>query len=152
MLFRPFEGIGLEQASDALGDVIPIKRATPRGRSDGAATWAESLKGLVKKQKQIKRGKKIVAVVGSEFLLNSGGDHDREALLDLMKSEIDLSVLVSDSETLVDGAARVADVSLKLSDMNGTPLIQGQHPWTENFVITMKASNGALTLRLVPMV
>ena len=73
-------------------------------------------------------------------------------MLGLMKSEIDLSVLVSDSGTPLESGARAADVSLKLSDMNGTPLLEGQHPWTEYFVITANALNGALTLRLVPMV
>jgi KaiC/GvpD/RAD55 family RecA-like ATPase len=63
MFFRPFEGIGLERASGALGEVIPIKQATPRGGSNGSWTWAESLKDLVKRQKA-KRGQKIVAVVG----------------------------------------------------------------------------------------
>jgi KaiC/GvpD/RAD55 family RecA-like ATPase len=152
MFFKPFEGIGLEQASSALGDLIPIRQVRPRGRSNGAETWAKSLKGLVKKQKEAKNGKKIVAVVGSEFLLNASGEGDREALLELMKSEIDLSVLVSDSETPIESAARVASVSLKLSDINGTPLLQAQLPWTEYFVITADASNGSLTLRLVPMV
>ena len=118
----------------------------------GQETWAESLKDLVKKQKEARRGKKVVAVVGSEFLLNAGGEDDREALLELMKSEIDLSVLVSDSETPLESAARVADVSLKLSEMNGTPLLQAQLPWTEYFAITAKPLNGGLKLRLVPMV
>jgi hypothetical protein len=149
--FRPFEGIGLEKASCVLGDVIPIKQATPRGGSNGSETWAESLKDLVK-QKGAEREQKIVAVVGSDFLLNAGGEEDREAMLGLMKSEIDLSVLVSDSGTPLESGARAADVSLKLSDMNGTPLLEGQHPWTEYFVITANALNGALTLRLVPMV
>jgi KaiC/GvpD/RAD55 family RecA-like ATPase len=152
MFFRPFEGIGLEKASGALGDVIPIRQLRPRGGGDGSQTWTESLKDLVKKQKGAKRGQKIVAVVGSEFLLNAGGEEDREALLELMKSDIDLSVLISDSETPLESGARAADVSLKLSDINGTPLLEGQLPWTEYFVITANALNGALTLRLVPMV
>jgi KaiC/GvpD/RAD55 family RecA-like ATPase len=152
LFFRPFEGIGLEKASGALGEVIPIMQVRQRGGNNGSATWAESLKGLVKKQKGAKRGQKIVAVVGSDFLLNSGGEEDREALLELMKSEIDLSVLVSDSETPLESGARAADVSLKLSDINGTPLLEGQLPWTEYFVITANALDGALTLRLVPMV
>jgi len=152
MFFRPFEGIGLEKASAALGEVIPIRQATPRRGSNGSGTWAESLKDLVKRQRGAKRGQKIVAVVGSDFLLNAGGEEDREALLELMKSEIDLSVLVSDSETPLESGARAADVSLRLSDINGTPLLEGQLPWTEYFVITANALNGTLTLRLVPMV
>jgi len=152
MFFRPFEGIGLEKASGALGDVIPIRQARPRGGSNGSETWAESLRDLVKKQKRAKRGQKTFAVVGSEFLLNAGGKEDREALLELMKSEIDLSVLVSDGETPLESAARGADVSLKLSSLNGTPLLEGQLPWTEYFVIAANALNGALMLRLVPMV
>jgi KaiC/GvpD/RAD55 family RecA-like ATPase len=152
MFFRPFEGIGLEKASSALGEVIPIRQARPRAGSNGSGTWAESLRGLVKRQKGAKSGQKIVAVVGSEFILNAGGEEDKEALLELMKSEIDLSVLVSDGETSLEGGARAADVSLKLSDINGTPLLEGQLPWTEYFVITTNAVNGALTLRLVPMV
>jgi hypothetical protein len=152
LFFRPFEGIGIEKASGALGEVIPIKQAGPRGGSNGSGTWAESLKDLVKKQKGAKRGQKIVAVVGSEFLLNAGEEEDREALLELMKSEIDLSVMVSDSETSPESGAQAADVSLKLTDINGTSLLEGQLPWTEFFVITANALNGALTLRLVPMV
>jgi KaiC/GvpD/RAD55 family RecA-like ATPase len=152
MFFRPFEGIGLEKASGALGEVIPIRQARPRAGSNGSGTWAESLRGLVKREKGAKSGQKIVAVVGSEFILNAGGEEDKEALLELMKSEIDLSVLVSDGETSLEGGARAADVSLKLSDINGTPLLEGQLPWTEYFVITTNAVNGALTLRLVPMV
>jgi KaiC/GvpD/RAD55 family RecA-like ATPase len=153
LFFRPFEGIGLEKASGALGEVIPIRQAGPRGGGgNGSGTWAESLKVLVKRQKGAKRGQKIVAVVGSDFLLNAGGEDDREALLELMKSEIDLSVLVSDSETPLESGARAADVSLKLSEINGTPLLEGQLPWTEFFVITANALAGALTLRLVPMV
>jgi KaiC/GvpD/RAD55 family RecA-like ATPase len=152
LFFRPFEGIGLEKASGALGEVIPIRQATPRRGGNGSGTWAESLKDLVKRQKGAKRGQKIVAVVGSEFLLNAGGEEDREALLELMKSEIDLSVLVSDTETPLESGARAADLSLKLSDINGTPLLEGQLPWTEYFVITANALNGALTIRLVPMV
>jgi KaiC/GvpD/RAD55 family RecA-like ATPase len=151
MFFRPFEGIGLEKASGALGDVIPIRQARPRGGGDGSKTWAESLKGLVKKQKGARPGQKIVVVVGSEFL-NADGEEDREALLELMKSEIDLSVLVSDSETPLESGAQAADVSLKLSDINGVPLLEGQLPWTEYFVIAANALNGDLTLRLVPMV
>jgi GvpD gas vesicle protein len=152
MFFRPFEGIGLGKASGALGDLIPIKQARPRGESNGSETWAESLKDLVKKQKRAKRGQKIVAVLGSDFLLNAGGEEDRKALLELMKSEIDLSVLVSDSETPLESGARAADISLKLSDMNGILLLEGQRPRTEYFVITANALNGALMLRLVPMV
>jgi KaiC/GvpD/RAD55 family RecA-like ATPase len=152
MFFKPFEGIGVEQARGALGDVIPITQVAPRKGRNGAEKWANSLKDLVNRQQESKRGKKVVAVVGSEFLLNAGGEDDREALLELMKSEIDLSVLVSDSEAPFESAARVADVSLKLSEINGTPVLEGQLPWTEYFAITVKALNGGLTLRLVPMV
>jgi KaiC/GvpD/RAD55 family RecA-like ATPase len=152
MFFRPFGGIGLEKAGAALGEVIPIKQARPRVGSDGTETWAESLKELVRKQKNAKRGKRIVMVISSEFLLNAGGEDDKEALWEFMKSEIDLSVIVSGSGTPLESAARVADMSLKLSEVNGTPLLQAQLPWTEYFVVTAKAWNGVLKLALVPMV
>jgi KaiC/GvpD/RAD55 family RecA-like ATPase len=152
IFFRPFEGVGLKQARGALGEVIPFERTKPRGRSEGVKTWAESLRELVQEQKEATRGKRSVVVIGSEFILNTGGEDDTEALLELMKSEIDQSVIVSDSGKPLESAARVTDVSLELSDINGTSLLRAQLPWTEYFVITANDRNGVLAFGLVPMV
>ena len=37
--------------------------------------------------------------------------------------------------------SRAADVSLRLSDVNGTPLLQAQLPWTEYFAISVKKNH-----------
>jgi len=150
--FRPFEGIGFEQARGALGDVIPIEKAAPGEGSPGSSGRAESLKGQVQKLNGARPGKKVIALAGSEFLLDSGGDGDRERLLEFMRSEIDLSIVVSGNDASLESAARVADVSLRLSGINGTPLLQAQLPWTEYFVIGMKADHTRATVGLVPMV
>jgi KaiC/GvpD/RAD55 family RecA-like ATPase len=154
ILFRPFEGIGLEQARGAFGEATPIVRARLRGKngSGDAETWAKTLKGMVKKQKEARKEKRLVVATGSELLLDAGGEEEVEDLLELMKSEIDLSVIVTGSGNQLEKAARVADVSLRLSDINGTPLLEGELPWTEYFGITAKARNGGLALGLVPMV
>jgi KaiC/GvpD/RAD55 family RecA-like ATPase len=150
--FRPFEGIDLERARGALGDVIPIDTAPPRDGSTSTPGRAESLERQVQKLGGARPGRKVAALVGSEFLLDSSGDGDRERLLRFMRSEIDLSVVVSGNDASLASAARVADVSLKLSDIDGTPLLQGQVPWTEYFVISLKAERTRATVGLVPMV
>ncbi len=150
--FRAFEGIGVEQARGALGDVIPIEGAAPRGGSPELSGRTESLKRQVQKLNGARQGKKVVVLAGSEFLLDSGGDGDRERMLEFMRSEIDLSVVVSGNDASLEIAARVADVSLRLSDINGTSLLQAQFPWTEYFVLSMKADLIGATVGLVPMV
>ncbi len=152
LFFKPFEGIGLEQARGALGEVIPIQQATPRGKSSGSDGRVEAFKAQVQKQKGSRHEKKVLALIGSEFLLNAGGEDDRARLLEFMKSKVDLSVIVSGSETPLESAARVSDVSLKLSDKNGTPILQAQLPWTEYFVMSVKANHIPTTVSLVPMV
>jgi len=151
VFFRPFEGIGFEKAGGALGDLIPID-GTPRGGSSGSSDLAESLKGQLQKLNGARHGKKVVALAGSEFLLDSGGDGARERLLEFMRSEIDLSVVVSGNDASLESAARVADVSLRLSHINGTPLLEARLPWTEYFVISMKADHTRATVGLVSMV
>jgi KaiC/GvpD/RAD55 family RecA-like ATPase len=148
--FRPFQGIGFEQARGALGDLIPIEGAVPLEESLGLSGRAESFKGQVRKLNGARHGKKVATLVGSEFLLDSDGD--RELLLEFLRSEIDLSVVVSDNDASLERAARVADISLKLSEINGTPLLQAQLPWTEYFVISLKADRNYATVGLVPMV
>ncbi len=150
VLFRPFEGIGVDQAGGALGEVVvPIQLAKARGRATAGS--AGSLKEQFEKQKKASGGKKVVLLIGSEFLLNASGDEDRERLLEFMKAKLDLSVIVSGSDAPLENATRVADVSLKLSDINGTPLLQAQLPWTEYFAISVKADH-ATKVSLVPMV
>jgi KaiC/GvpD/RAD55 family RecA-like ATPase len=152
MFFKPFEGVGLGQARAALGDVIPIQQVVPLGRGEGSEGWAEALRDQVRQQKDGGHGKKVVALFGSEFLLGAGGEDGRALLLELMKSEIDLSVIVSASETSLQSAARVSDVSLKLSEKNGSPILQAQLPWTEYFVMSVMANHNHTTVGLVPMV
>jgi KaiC/GvpD/RAD55 family RecA-like ATPase len=150
--FRPFEGVGFEQARGVLGELTLIEGAPQRAESSGSSGRAESLRGQLQKLNGARHGRKVVALTGSEFLLDSSGDDDRERLLELMKSEIDLSVLVSGNDASLENAARVADVSLKLSDINGTLLLRGQVPWTEYFVVCSNADRNRTTLGLVSMV
>jgi KaiC/GvpD/RAD55 family RecA-like ATPase len=150
--FRPFEGIGFEQARGVLGELTPIEGAAQGGESSGSSGRAESLRGQVQKLNGARHGKKVVALTGSEFLPDSRGDGDRDRLLELMRSEIDLSVLVSGDDASEDSAARVADISLKLADINGTPLLKGQLPWAGYFFIGLKADRTRSTVGLVPMV
>jgi len=150
--FRPFEGIGFEQARGVLGELTLIEGAAQGGESSGSSGRAESLRGQVQKLNGARHGKKVVALTGSEFLPDSKGDGDRDRLLELMRSEIDLSVLVSRNDASLESAARVADVSLKLSDINGTPLLKGQLPWTGYFFIGLKVDRTRSTVGLVPMV
>jgi len=152
LLFRPFEGIRPEQAGGALGEVVPIQRAQPRGKGRQAKGWAESLKALAEEQKKARQGKRVVALVGSEFILNAGGEDERERLFECMKSYIDLTLIVSGGESEVESASRVADVSLRLSEVNGTALLQAQLPWTEYFAISVLKDHAAATVGLVPMV
>jgi KaiC/GvpD/RAD55 family RecA-like ATPase len=151
-LFKPFEGIGFAQARRALGDVVPIERAAPQGERPGSPGRAESLMEQVQKLSGARHGRKVVALAGSEFLRDPSGDGERERLVELMRSEIDLTVLVGSNDSSLESVARVADLSLKLSDINGTPLLQAQLPWTENFVISLKADHTRATVGLVPMV
>jgi KaiC/GvpD/RAD55 family RecA-like ATPase len=152
MFFKPFEGVGFGQARAALGDVIPIQQAAPEGRGKGSDGWAEALQDQVRQLKEAGHGKKIVALFGSELLHGAGGEDGRALLLEFMKSEIDLSVIVSGSETSLQSAARVSDVSLKLSEKNGSPILQAQLPWTEYFVMSVMANHTHTTVGLVPMV
>ncbi len=150
-LFKPFGGIGLEQARGALGEVVAIQQpARAGGRETGGV--ADSLKAQVGKEKKSKRGKKVILLAGSEFVLNAGEEEERERLFELMKSEVDLSVIVSANEDPLEGASRFSDVSLRLSDLNGTPLLQAQLPWTEYFAMSVKADRAPATVSLVPMV
>ena len=149
--FRPFEGIVLEQARGVLGDLIPIE-GTARLGGPLELGRAESLKEQLQKLNAARPGKKVFAVAGSEFLFGSGADGDRERLLEFMRTEIDLSVVVSGNDASLESAARVADLSLKLSDISGTPLLEAQMPWTEYFIISMKADRTSATVGLVPMV
>jgi KaiC/GvpD/RAD55 family RecA-like ATPase len=151
-LFRPFEGIGVEKARGVLGELTLIEGAGRGGESSASSGRAESLSGQVQKLNVARHGKKVVALTGSEFLPDSSGDGDRDRLLDLMRSEIDLSVLVSGNDKSLETAARFADVSLKLSDINGTPLLTGQLPWTGYFFIGSKVDGTRSTVGLVPMV
>jgi hypothetical protein len=148
-LFKPFEGIGLEQAKGALGDMTAIQQPNRAGGRPPAGL-AESLRAQVAKERKARRGKKVVLLVGSEFL-NTGEDGG-ETLLQLMKSDIDLSVIVGAGEGPLEGASRVSDVSLRLSDLNGTPLLQAQLPWTEYFAVSVNANHAPATVSLVPMV
>jgi KaiC/GvpD/RAD55 family RecA-like ATPase len=150
--FRPFEGIGFERARGVLGELTPIEGAAQRDEGSGSSGRAESLRGQLQKLNGARHGKKVVVLTGSEFLLDSTGDGDRDLLLELMRSEIDLSVLVSGSDASLDNAARVADVSLKLSEINGTLLLRGQVPWTEYFAVGLNADRTRTTLGLVSMV
>ncbi|MDA4132644.1 MAG: hypothetical protein OK454_05905, partial [Thaumarchaeota archaeon] len=150
--FRPFEGIGVERARGVLGELTLIEEASPRAEMSASSGRAESLSGQVRKLNGARRGKKVVALTGSEFLLDPSGDGDRDRLLEVMRSEIDLSVLVSGDDASHESAARIADVSLKLSEINGTPLLKGELPWTEYFVIDMKVDRNRATVGLVPMV
>jgi KaiC/GvpD/RAD55 family RecA-like ATPase len=151
-LFRPFEGVGFEQARDVLGELTPVEEAAPRAGGSESSGRAESLRLQVQRLRGARHGKKVVALTGSEFVLDSGGDGDRDRLLDLMRSEIDLSVLVSGADVALESAGRVADLSLKLSDINGTPLLEGRQPWTEYFAIGLRTDRNRATVSLVPMV
>jgi KaiC/GvpD/RAD55 family RecA-like ATPase len=149
-LFKPFGGVGLEQARGALGEVVVIQQPRRGGAVTGGV--AESLKAQVGRERKTKRGQKVVLLAGSEFFLSAGEEEDVERLLEVMKSDIDLSVIVSGSEDQSDGASRISDVSLKLSDLNGTPLLQAQLPWTEYFAVNVKADHAPARVSLVPMV
>ena len=151
--FRPFEGVGFERARGVLGELTLIEGGAQRDESSGSSSGrAESLRGQLRKLTGDRRGKKVVALTGSDFLLDSSGDGDRDLLLELMRSQIDLSVLVSGNDASLENAARVADVSLKLSDINGTLLLRGHVPWTEYFVVGLDADRTRTTLGLVSMV
>jgi KaiC/GvpD/RAD55 family RecA-like ATPase len=152
LFFKPFEGVGLEHVGGALGKVIPIQQSRSRGDGHAAKGWAESLKAQVEKERRAKPGKKVVVLVGSEFLRNADEEDDRERLLELMKSAVDLTVIVNGGETPFESAARASDVSLKLSDINGTPVLRGQVPWTEHFAISVKADQDPAMVSLAPMV
>jgi KaiC/GvpD/RAD55 family RecA-like ATPase len=150
--FRPFEGVGFERASGVLGDLTLIEGPAQQGERSGSSGRAEPLGRQVRERDGARHGKKVVALTGSEFLMDSSADGDQDRLLELMRSEIDLSVLVSGDDVSLECAARVADVSLKLSDINGTPLLKGQLPWTEYFVVALRADRTRATVGLVPMV
>jgi len=150
--FRPFEGVGVEQARGVLGELTLIEGDAQRGESSGSSGRAESLRGQVQRLNGARNGKKVVALTGSEFLIDARGDGDRDRLLEFMRSDIDLSVLVSGDDASLERAARVADVSVTLSDINGTPLLKGQLPWTEYFIVGLKADRTRATVGLVPMV
>jgi KaiC/GvpD/RAD55 family RecA-like ATPase len=151
-LLRPFEGVGFEQARGALGDVVPLDGAAPRDGSSESSGPEESLKGQVERLNGAGHGKKVVVLAGYESLLGSDGGGDKERLLEFMRSEVDLSVLLSGDDESFESAARVADLSLQLSDINGTALLKAQLPWTEYFVIGLKADHNRATVGLVPMV
>jgi KaiC/GvpD/RAD55 family RecA-like ATPase len=151
VLFKPFEGISLEQVRGALGGVVPIQQVSASGGSPGSDVW-EGLKRQVRKQKDGGKAKKVFALVGSEFLVDAGGEDGRERLLEFMKSEVDLSVIVSGGETSPKIAALVSDVSLRLSEKNGAPILQAQLPWTEYFVMNVAPNHTHTSVRLVPMV
>ena len=152
VLFRPFTGIGVEQAAGALGAVVPIQRAQPGASGREPKGVADSLRAQVESQRKAKQGRKVVALVGSEYILGAEDEEERERLLECMKSKVDLTVIVTGAEMEVESAARAADVSLKLSDVNGTPLLQAQLPWTEFFAISVQMDHTAATVGLVPMV
>jgi hypothetical protein len=149
LFFRPFEGIGIERATHVLGELVPIQAAS---RSKLESDNWESLKSQVQNQRTAQRGKKITMLVGSEFLSRAGGDDDRESLFEFMKSKMDLSIIVSRSETSVESAATVADISLKLSEIDGTPILQPQLPWTEYFAISTRTNGKHTKVSLVPIV
>jgi GvpD gas vesicle protein len=150
LLFKPFEGIGVERASNALGELVPIQSGSRRN-DDGADGW-DSLKSQVQKQKADQQERKIVTLIGAEFLSRAGGDDDRERLFEFMKSRIDLSIVVSRSETTFENAASVSDIALKLAEIDGTPVVQPQIPWTEYFAISIRVSNKRPKVSIVPIV
>jgi hypothetical protein len=150
LLFKPFEGIGVERASNALGELVPIQSG-PHRSDDEVDGW-DSLKSQVQKQRADQQDKKVVTLVGAEFLSRVGGDDDRERLFEFMKSRIDLSIVVSRSETAFENAASVSDIALKLAEIDGTPVVQPQIPWTEYFAISIRASNKRPRVSIVPIV
>jgi hypothetical protein len=145
VLYKPFQGMTFDQVRGAIGEVAMIQQ--PKGTREGIADALEAQVAKLKSKRT-----KIVALVGSSFLSEARDEDDRERLLELMKSEIQTTVIVDTEEIAADSASRVADISLRLSDVNGTPLLQAQLPWTEYFAITSKPGKGPSTLSLVPMV
>ena len=83
-LFRPFEGIGLEQAKGALGEVTPIQQTKGAGGRE-AKGLTESLRAQVEKERKVKHAKKVVLLAGSDFVLNAM-EEDGQSLIELMKS------------------------------------------------------------------
>jgi hypothetical protein len=151
LLFKPFEGIGVDRASNALGELTPIQ-GTARHSDIEADGW-DTLKSQVMKHKMEQKGKKIVALVGADFLARVGEEEDdREHLFEFMKSKIDLSIIVSRSEASLENAASVSDIALKLAEIDGTPVLQPQIPWTEYFAISIRSSSRHAKVSIVPIV
>jgi hypothetical protein len=60
--------------------------------------------------------------------------------------------MVSGGETSPEVAGRVSDISLRLSEKNGAPILRAQLPWTEYFVMNVVPNHNRTTVSLVPMV
>lgn len=153
LLFTPFEGIGVEQAGAALGEVVPIQ-SMGRGNQGISAGMVESLRKQLERLKKggVKHAKKTVLLVGPELLLRAEEEGEHERLFELMKSAVDLSVVVTGGEGPLESATRISDVSLKLVDIGGTPMLQAQLPWTEYFALCIERGQGPAKVSLVPMV
>jgi KaiC/GvpD/RAD55 family RecA-like ATPase len=152
LLFKPFEGIGAERAKSVLGDLVPVEPASGKPRRHAAEEDAlRSLKAQVKRLRTGQRGKRVLAIVGSEMLSEVGGTRARESIYEYMKSAIDLSIIVGRLNGTDDGSAP-ADLSFKLSEVDGTPVLQPRLPWTEYFAIKVSGEEKQPKVSMVPIV
>ncbi len=142
LLYKPFQGLSPELVREAFGDVTVIKN---RGRE---ADVVEALRGQAGKKKAGRP--RTIALIGAQILESE--EDKSEELLEFLKSEIDLTVMVRGEEGGSENLSRAADLSLKFSDLNGTPMLQSQVPWTEYFALACESDHGPARLSLVPMV
>jgi hypothetical protein len=94
--------------------------------------------------------------MGEEVISPNSAENEKDfgLLADVLRSRTDLSVIISRGvgDDAHSNISRIADIHLRISEIDGALVLEPQVPWTEFYVLVIGIQGGKNTFSLVPMV
>lgn len=113
-----------------------------------------SFQEILLKMRKDHPDKFLLNIMGSDIvqICNQEAGEHLQSLIDFLRSNTDLSVIVSRRSLGTAYISGISDIYLKITDMKGTLLLQPQKPWSNLYAISLNKRAGHARMRLEPLV
>lgn len=172
VLFQPFEGLDQEYIDHYLRSSLsmsskrelvrisghnnekPLEQITIGQANMSMEKKLASFQEILSKMRKEYPNKFLLNIMGSDIVQRSrqGTVDDIESLTTFLRSNADLSVIVSRRSQDTEYISGISDIYLKIIDVRGTLLLQPQKPWSNLYAIVIKKYLGYPSMKLEPLV
>ncbi|MFY3740746.1 MAG: KaiC/GvpD/RAD55 family RecA-like ATPase [Candidatus Nitrosomirales archaeon] len=172
VLFHPFEGLDQDYLERYLRlglSISPKKDLVKISWGDNKKTYDEitigqknsnmekslaSFQETLLKMRNKNPNKFLLNIMSSDIVERTGQrtEDDIESLITFIRSNADLSVIVSRSSQAAEHISGVSDVYLKIIDVNGTLFLQPEKPWSNLYAVVINKHSGHPSIGLEPLV